>query len=73
VGTFGITTAARYALSGEVNVVVAVLYVVGGILGGWGGAKLAGRIPKMRLTQVFAIIIIVVALYMLYVNASAFR
>jgi len=73
VGTFGIITAARYTLSGEVNAVVAVLYVVGGILGGWGGAKLAGRIPKMRLTQVFAIIIIVVALYMLYVNASAFR
>ncbi len=73
VGTFGVTTAARYAISGEVNVLVAALYVVGGILGGWGGAKLAGRMPKRRLTQVFAVIIIVVALYMLYVNASAFR
>ncbi|MGC8631445.1 MAG: sulfite exporter TauE/SafE family protein [Thermoprotei archaeon] len=73
VGTFGVTTAARYALSGEVNVVVAVLYVVGGIVGGWGGAKLAGRMPKRTLTQIFAVIIIVVGIYMLYVNASAFR
>ncbi len=72
VGTFGVTTAFRYAISGEINWLIAALFVIGGVAGGWGGARIAGRMPKHRLTQVFAIIIIIVALYMLYANSSAF-
>lgn len=68
VGTFGVITAARYALIGDLDIVISALFIVGGILGGWFGARLAGKVPKRRLTQVFAIIVIVVAIYIMYQN-----
>lgn len=71
VGTFGVLTAARYALSHELDPLISVLFVVGGVGGGWVGARLATRMPRRRLTQVFAVIIILVALYMIYVNVGA--
>ncbi|MCL4345268.1 MAG: sulfite exporter TauE/SafE family protein [Candidatus Thermoplasmatota archaeon] len=68
VGTFGVITAARYALNMDVNIVISALFVLGGVFGGWFGARLAGRVPKRKLTQIFAIIVIVVALYIMYQN-----
>jgi uncharacterized membrane protein YfcA len=64
VGTFGVVTAARYAISGDLNIIISVLF----ILGGWIGARYASRVPKRRLTQIFAIIVIVVAIYIIYQN-----
>lgn len=70
VGTFGLTTAASYAASGLVDWWVFVLYIIGGILGGIGGAAVSSRLGQnKRLLQViFSVVIIIVALYMLYDN-----
>ena len=68
VGTFGVVTAARYAISGDLNIIISVLFIIGGVLGGWVGARYASRVPKRRLTQIFAIIVIVVAIYIIYQN-----
>lgn len=68
VGTFGVITAGRYAISGDVNLIISSLFIVGGIFGGWFGAKLAGKVPKRRLTQIFAVIVIMVAFYIMYQN-----
>ena len=72
VGTFGIVTAARYAISGDLNLIISILFIIGGIVGGGAGAHFSSKMPKRTLTRVFAVIIIVVAIYMLYMNASAF-
>ena len=72
VGSFGLTTAASYAASGLVNWTVAGEYVAGGIAGGLLGMMLAVRLATSRaaLTRIFAIVIFVVAAYMLYRNAA---
>ena len=57
-------------ISGNLNIIISGLFIVGGILGGWVGARYASRVPKRRLTQIFAIIVIVVAIYIIYQNYS---
>lgn len=68
VGTFGATTAATYALDGLVDWRVAGLFIFGGIVGGVMGAGLAEHLAKQRgmLQRVFAGVVFVVAIYMLY-------
>ena len=46
VGTFGMTTAVNYAVSGLVDWPVALLFILGGIGGGWIGARLAKRLQR---------------------------
>lgn len=72
VGAFGTTTAITYALAGKVNWLIAIEYFGGGILGGWIGAMLATRLGarKQLLTRIFAGVVFVVAIYMLYMNLS---
>lgn len=68
VGMFGLTTAANYAASGLVDWVVAAEYIAGGLAGGLLGMRaaiyLSGR--KQTLTRIFAGIVFIVALYMLW-------
>lgn len=73
VGAFGSTTALTYALAGKVNWLIAGEYCLGGIAGGWLGARLAGRLARQKqlLTRIFSGIILVVALYMLWMNLAA--
>lgn len=73
VGAFGTTTALTYALAGKVNWLIAIEYFGGGIIGGWLGAKLALRLgaQKQLLTRIFAGVVFLVAIYMLYMNISA--
>ena len=68
VGTFGMTTAVNYSLSGLVDWPVALLFILGGIGGGWIGARLAKRLSSQRntLTRVMGCILVVVAAYTLY-------
>ncbi len=68
VGTFGLTTAANYALSGLVDWGIALEFIVGGVLGGLIGLKAAMRLSrhKRALTYVFAGVIFAVAAYMLF-------
>ncbi len=73
VGMFGTTTGITYALAGLVNWLIVVEYLAGGIPGGMIGARLALSLGthKKMLARVFAGIVLVVAVYMLYVNATA--
>ena len=70
VGTFGLTTAINYAVSGLIDWPIAAEYIAGGIAGGFAGMALAIRLAprKALLNQVFAGFIFVVAAYMLYKN-----
>jgi uncharacterized membrane protein YfcA len=74
VGSFGLTTAVNYAVSGLVAWLVAAEYIAGGVVGGWLGTHLAHRLATRRaaLNRVFSGIVFVVAIYMLYRNALAF-
>ncbi len=72
VGIFGLVTATRYAFAGDVDIIISVLYVIGGIAGGWLGTSIASRFSKRTLTKIFAVIIILVAFYMIYMNFNAF-
>jgi uncharacterized membrane protein YfcA len=70
VGAFGMTTAVNYAVSGLVEWPIALLFIAGGIAGGWLGALLAKRLSAQRqtLTRVLGCMLVVVAAYMLYRN-----
>jgi uncharacterized membrane protein YfcA len=72
VGTFGLTTAVSYGMSGLIDWSVAVEYLAGGIAGGLLGMALATRIAsrKAALNRIFASLVFVVAAYMLYRNAA---
>ena len=73
VGTFGLTTATNYAISGLVDWSVAAEFIGGGILGGWLGALGAKRLAKTRgaLNLIFALAIIAVAIFMLMKSLHA--
>jgi Sulfite exporter TauE/SafE. len=45
-------------------------FILGGIAGGWGGARIANRLPRRTLTEVFAFIVIAVAIYIIIKNWS---
>jgi len=63
VSSFGITTAARYFVAGQVDLIIAVLLIIGGVIGGYFGAKTSEKIPKENLFKVFAVVLFVVATY----------
>lgn len=74
VGTFGLTTAASYGLSGLINWTVAAEYLGGGLIGGWTGMVLASRLAyrKAVLNRIFAVVILTTAGYLLYRNITSF-
>lgn len=73
VTAFGLTTAANYALSGLVDWGLALVFILGGIGGGVLGTRLARHLTRSRdrLTAVFAVLIFVVAAYMLWESGGA--
>jgi len=72
VTAFGVTTAANYAFSGLVDWLLAAVFIAGGVAGGFGGTALARRLSgDGQLKTVFAILIFVVALYMLWKSWTA--
>jgi uncharacterized membrane protein YfcA len=72
VAAFGLTTAISYALSGLIDWPLTLLFIIGGFLGGLGGAWAARRLAVHRsaLTTVFAGVIFAVAGYMLIRSAA---
>jgi uncharacterized protein len=70
VTAFGLTTALSYAWSELISWTLALVFIVGGIVGGLAGTATARSLSVRRgaLNVVFAIIIILVALYMLARN-----
>lgn len=73
VGSFGLTTAVNYAVSGLIDWPVAAEYIAGGVVGGLLGMRLCAHLAprKAALNQVFAALVFVVAGYMLYRNLGA--
>ena len=72
VTAFGLTTAANYAFSGLVDWALAGVFILGGVIGGFGGTLAAKRLSGGgHLTTVFAGLIFVVAAYMLWKSAGA--
>lgn len=73
VGTFGLTTAVNYSLSGLVDWLIALEFVGGGIIGGIAGVFVAKRLSKQQRTlqYLFSGVVMVVAIYMLFINAQA--
>jgi uncharacterized protein len=67
VGTFGLTTAVNYALSGLVDWTIAALFIAGGLVGGFFGMRAAVHLAGNRrmLTSIFVAVIFAVATYML--------
>ena len=65
VAAFGATTGINYALSGLIDLRVAAVFVVGGVLGGFAGVALGGRVArhKSALRIVFAIAVMAVGVY----------
>jgi uncharacterized protein len=74
VTAFGLSTAASYAWSGLVSWELAGLFIAGGFTGGLVGTHLAQSLSAQRgvLNVLFAVVIVVVALYMLTRNLLAF-
>jgi uncharacterized membrane protein YfcA len=70
VGTFGLTTAINYSLSGLVDWFVVLALVGGGFVGGIFGALAAKRLSKQRqtLNYIFSAVVITVAIYMMIIN-----
>lgn len=73
VGTFGLATAANYAASGLVDWSIAGEFLIGGVVGGFVGMKLATRLAATRnlLNQLFAAVVFAVAAYVLYRSGAA--
>jgi uncharacterized membrane protein YfcA len=73
VGTFGLTTAVNYSLSGLVDWTVAAEAIGGGLAGGVLGIRLASTLAprKATLTKIFACVVFAVAAYMLWRTAGA--
>ncbi|HWA69258.1 MAG TPA: sulfite exporter TauE/SafE family protein [Rhizomicrobium sp.] len=72
VGTFGMTTAATYALAGLIDWHVAAIFVAGGIAGGLLGVKLSLRLSARRgaLSRSFAVAVVFVALFVLWKSSA---
>lgn len=71
VGTFGIVTAIRYGIAGQLLIPISILYVLGGFFGGIVGSKISAGMDRTLLRRIFAVIIIVVGIYMAIQNISA--
>ena len=65
VSAFGLTTASSYFISGNVDVIATILFVIGGAFGGIIGIRITDKIPKIMLTRVFAILLFVVSGYII--------
>jgi uncharacterized protein len=74
VTAFGLSTAASYAWSGLISWELAGLFIAGGFAGGLIGTRFARTLSAQRgvLNVIFAVVIIVVAVYMLARNLLAF-
>ncbi len=74
VGAFGLTTAISYAVAGMVDWRIAGFFILGGVLGGLAGTRLAGHLAAQRgaLTRIFAVAVLVVAAFILWRSAGAF-
>jgi uncharacterized membrane protein YfcA len=65
VSMFGAATAIRYSLENQINIFLSLLLTIGGVGGGLLGTKMLTKVSKNSVTNIFAIIIIVVGVYII--------
>jgi uncharacterized membrane protein YfcA len=65
VSMFGFSTAIRYSFNNQIEWIIALLFIIGGIGGGILGTKFVEKAPKKMLSNVFAILLMVVAIYII--------
>ncbi len=65
VGTFGVASGLEYTVFGESLIAIAILYVIGGVFGGYAGTSLAVKAPRNTLRIAYGAIIVLVGIYML--------
>ena len=65
VSAFGLTTAIRYSIEGQIQWPVSILFIIGGIGGGFVGTKLSTKIHREKLVKIFSILLIFVALFII--------
>jgi uncharacterized membrane protein YfcA len=65
VSTFGFLTATRYSLSGEINWLISLLFIGGGVIGCIYGTRRSSKVSKGKLKNIFAIMLIPVAVYII--------
>ncbi len=72
VTAFGLTTSLNYAFSGLIDWSLALIFILGGLFGSFGGTLLAKKLAGTtgRLTTVFSVVIFSVAAYMLWKSAG---
>ncbi|AKA49520.1 membrane protein [uncultured archaeon] len=66
VGSFGILTAIRYGIAGNLLYSVSLFYIIGGIFGGIFGSRISTGMDTSRLKKLFSIIIIIVGIYVMF-------
>lgn len=73
VGSFGLTTAVNYAISGFVDWAIAAQFIGGGLLGGFFGIKAGVHLSRYKgaLNKAFAVLTFSVAAYVLYRSGRA--
>jgi len=65
VSAFGFTTATMYGVENNINWLISALFVIGGAAGGFAGTRLMHRFPKKVLRQIFSVILVIVAFYII--------
>ncbi|HUU49064.1 MAG TPA: sulfite exporter TauE/SafE family protein [Nitrosopumilaceae archaeon] len=65
VSAFGFTTATMYGIENNINWFISLFFVIGGIAGGFIGTKVMNKIPKKTLMKIFAVVLIIVAFYII--------
>ena len=65
VSSFGFVTAGRYIVAGNIDFAIAMLFILGGIFGGYIGIKASEKIPKENLVKIFAFVLFGIASYII--------
>ncbi|MBD2254180.1 sulfite exporter TauE/SafE family protein [Nostoc parmelioides] len=59
-----------YYKQGYVDIKIAALICLGFVLGGWLGAKVGTNLPTVTLSKIFAVLMIIIALKVLFTNPA---
>ncbi|MFN8252947.1 MAG: sulfite exporter TauE/SafE family protein [Ferruginibacter sp.] len=67
----GILGVLQYYKQGHINLNVVWLLAVGFVIGGWLGGKIAVNLPQETIKKIFAVLMIVIAIKMLFIDKPA--